>query len=210
MTFSVQKPMENPVEAGGEKKKSNGQKRRERRKRMNKKLKATSEEKETVKDQEVTTREVVSNDAEASEEVFEEDLETDELNPRTRLRVRSRRLVLSVGAGEAVARPSNPNKTIEQLDGVNELDKDESVDELERKDDGNIELTVNFDLTISALSFLDAFGSIEENLCNDEDESKILISNVPSRAVIDEKNEGNTLYTLEIKSCQRKDFFGKT
>ena len=53
-----------------------------------------------------------------------------------------------------------------------------------KKDDGNIELTVNFDLTISALSFLDAFGSIEENLCNDEDESKILISNVPSRAVI--------------------------
>ena len=114
MTLSIQKPMENPVEAGEEKKKSNGQKRRERRKRMNKKLKATSEEKETVKDQEVTTREVVSNDTEASEEVFEEDLETDELNPRTRLRVRRRQLVLSVGAGDAVARPSNPNKTIEQ------------------------------------------------------------------------------------------------
>ena len=71
--------------------------RKEEIKRSKEKLKATSEEKETVKDQEVTTREVVSNDAEASEEVFEEDLETDELNPRTRLRVRSRRLVLSVG-----------------------------------------------------------------------------------------------------------------
>ena len=35
---------------------------------------------ETVKDQEVTTEEVVSNDAEASEEVFDEDLETLELD----------------------------------------------------------------------------------------------------------------------------------
>ena len=83
---------------------------------MNKKFKATSEEKETVKKEtvknlEVTTREVVSNDAEASGEVFEEDLETDELNPRTRLRVRSRRLVLSVGVGEAVARRGHPIQT---------------------------------------------------------------------------------------------------
>ena len=53
----------------------------------------------------------MSNDAEASEEVFEEDLETDELSPRTRLRVRSRRLVLSVGVGEAVARRGHPIQT---------------------------------------------------------------------------------------------------
>ena len=34
-----------------------------------------------------------------------------------RLRVRSRRLLLSIGAGEAVKKPSNPTQ-IEQVDGV--------------------------------------------------------------------------------------------
>ena len=145
--------MENSIVVGGEKKKSQGQKRRERRKRMKEKLKATSEDNDTVletaEDQKVTTQEVVSNDAQASEEVFEEDLETDSIDPRTRLRVRSRRLVLSVGSGEAIARPSNP-KIIEQVDGVNEPDKDDSIDEVDKKDEENIETsaTVTFDLIL--------------------------------------------------------------
>ena len=159
---------------------------------------------ETVKDQEVTTPEVVSNDAEASEEVFEEDLVTDELNPRTRLRLRSRRLVLSVGAGEAVARPSNPNRTIDQLDGVTEREKDDAIDEVKKKDD---ELFITFDLTIRAFTFLDAFGSIEENLNLDEYGPKIpFIGEVPSRAIKDEKSEENTLYTLEIKVVNDETF----
>ena len=54
---------------------------------------------------------------------------------------------------------------------------------------------------------LDAFGSIEENLCNDKDESKIhFISEVPSKAVSDEQNKGNTLYSLEIRVVNEKTF----
>ena len=113
--------MENAIVAGGEKKKSQGQKRRERRKRMKEKLKSRKNvDEEMAKDQEVTTQEVLTTDAEASEEVFEEDLVSDEINPRSRLRVRvrSRRIGLRVG-GEAAdsARLSNPNKMIEQVDG---------------------------------------------------------------------------------------------
>ena len=155
-------------------------------------------------------QEDVSTDAEASEEVFIEDLETGDINPRTRLRVRSRQLVFSVGGGEAVARPSNPNKTIEQLDGVTEPDKDDSIDEVEKKDDGNKESTVSFDLTISAVTFLGAFGSIEENLCDDEDGAYFfVIAEVPSEAVRDEKNQKNTLFTLELRVVNDKTFLSK-
>ena len=135
---------------------------------------------EVAKDQKVTSQEVVSNDTEASEEVFNNDLETDETNPRTRLKIRSTRVVLSVGGGEAFDRPSNPNKIIEQLAGVNEPDKDldDTIDSVNDNDeieeiDGNIETTVSYDLTISAERFMDAFSSIEENLCNVEDSKKI-------------------------------------
>ena len=117
VNFSVQKPMENPVVAGGEKMKSQGQKRRERRKRRKEKLKSgENEDNEVAKYQEVTTQEVTT-DAEASEDVFEEDLVIDEINPRSRLRIRSRKVMLSVSGGEAVAsdRPSNPNKMIEHV-----------------------------------------------------------------------------------------------
>ena len=209
VNFSVQKPMENAIVAGGEKKKSQGQKRRERRKRMKDKLK--NEDKEKAKCQEVISQEVTT-DAEAYENVFEEDLEIKEINPRSRLR--SRKVVLSVGGGEAVAsaRPSNPNKIIEQVDGVNESDNDDSIEEVEKKDEENIESNLTFDLTISAVavSFLDAFGSIEENLCRDEDESKVLfISEVHSKAVNDETNDVNTLYTLKIRVVNDKMFLAK-
>ena len=66
------------------------------------------EENKTVVTQEVTNKEVVSIDDKNCEEVFEEDLVTDEPDPRTRLRVRSRRLVTSVGAGESIAKPRHP------------------------------------------------------------------------------------------------------
>ena len=99
VTFSVQKPIENPIVAGVENKKTQGQKRRERRKRLKEKVKqAQSDDTVTVEVQEVTAQEVVSTEAETSDEVFEEDLEVGENNPTRRLRVRSRRLVLSIGA----------------------------------------------------------------------------------------------------------------
>ena len=117
------------------------------------------------------------------------------------------------GGGEAVARdrPSNTNQIIEQVDGVNESENDDSIDEVEKKDDENFDESIlTFDLTISAVTFLDAFGSIEENLCADKDESKILfISEAPSKAARDERNEGNTLYTLEIRVVKDKTFLAK-
>ena len=59
VNFSVQKPMENAIVAGGEKKKSQGQKRIERRKRMKDKLK--NEDKEKAKCQEVISQEVTNH-----------------------------------------------------------------------------------------------------------------------------------------------------
>ena len=216
VSFSVQKPMENPIVAGRKEKKSQGQKRRERRKRMKDKLK--SEEKEQVKGQEVIIQEDVSTDAEASEEVFIEDLETGDINPRTRIRVRSRQLVLSVGGGEAVARPSNPDKIIEQLDGVNEVDKDESIDDGNEanetsEDDkiiGNNEATVTYDLTISAHQLVDAYCSIEDNLCHSKEDSENIpfISETPSSEVMDLDGE-NTLFTLEIQIINEESFLKK-
>ena len=96
VTFSVQKPMENSIVTCGEKKKSKGQNRTERRKIIKEKEKQVQkkgEENKTINAsfmvQEVTTKEVVSIDAGTSEEVFEEDLVTDEPNPRPRLRVKN-------------------------------------------------------------------------------------------------------------------------
>ena len=59
----------------------------------------------------IVIAEKVTTGAEASENVFEEDLEIDEINPRSRLRIRSRKVVLSVGGGEAVATARPPIKT---------------------------------------------------------------------------------------------------
>ena len=112
---------------------------------------------------------------------------------------------MSVGGGEAVARPSN--KTIDQLDGITEPAKEDSIGEVDKKDDETIESTVTFDLTISAVTFLDAFASIDENLSIDEYGDKIpFISEVPSREERDETNKGNTLYTLEIRVVNEKTF----
>ena len=80
---------------------------------MKEKLKKEKDEKELAETQEVTTPEEVSTDANASDEVFIDSLET---NPGSRLRLRSRRSVISVGESEAAPKPSNSNKTIEQLE----------------------------------------------------------------------------------------------
>jgi hypothetical protein len=133
VTFSVQKPINNSLVAGMEKTKSQGQKRRERRKRM--KEKAEKELAETH--QEATTPEEVSPDANTIDNVFTESLET--IHPESRLRLRSRKIVVSVGDGEAVNKPSNSNKTIEQLDGAIETDAAEDQREIEKEteDDEN-------------------------------------------------------------------------
>ena len=64
-------------------------------------------------------------------------------------------------------------------------------------------------LPLSAVTFLDAFGSIEENFCDDEDESNVIfIGDVPSKAERDEKNKENTLYTLELLDVYNTRYIG--
>ena len=74
----------------------------------------------------------MSTDADGSDEVFSETLET---NPGSRLRLRSRKVVLSIGEGEAGRKPSNSNKIIEQLDGVIETDEVEYQAEVKEYDE---------------------------------------------------------------------------
>ena len=155
VTFSVQKPLEDTIVAGSEKKKSQGQKRRERRKRMKEKRNRENEEKELAKAQEAICLEEVSTDASDSDdnEVFAESLETNPADPRSRLRLRSRKLVLSVG--EAVTRPSeNSNEQIEQLDGVTEADEAEDgmKDEGEATDE---EDPIGFNMLIISIQSAD-------------------------------------------------------
>ena len=54
---------------------------------------------------------------------------------------------------------------------------------------------------------LDAFCSIEENLCSAEDSPRI--SDIPSKEETDENNAGNTLFTMEIKVENDKEFLAK-
>ena len=182
---------------------------------MKERLKPSQDEVEDiVKVQEVTNQEDVST--EAIEDVFIENLETTEINPRTR--ARSTRIVSSVGGGEAVARPSNPDKIIEQLDGVNEVDKDESIDDGNEanetsEDDkiiGNNEATVTYDLTISAHQLVDAYCSIEDNLCHTKEDNENIpfISETPSSEVTEIDSE-NTLFTLEIQVNNEETFLKK-
>lgn len=65
---------------------------------MKEKLKKENNKEKLAKTKEVTSLEDVSTDATASDEVFSESLET---NPGYRLRLRSRKIVFSVGEGEA-------------------------------------------------------------------------------------------------------------
>ena len=54
---------------------------------------------------------------------------------------------------------------------------------------------------------LDAFCSIEENLCSAEDSPRI--SDIPSKEETDENNAGNTLFTMEIKVENDRNFLAK-
>ena len=89
------------------------------------------------------------------------------------------------------------------------MDKEVPEDVIEQID-GNAEATVTFDLTISALTLTDAFNSIEENLCTEEDNPKIpFISDVPSKEVRDEDNVDNTCFTLEVRFDNEKKFLAR-
>ena len=92
-------------------------------------------------------------------------------------------------------------KAAENLDG-----KEEVIEQI----DGNIESTVAYDLTISAVNLFDAFCSIEENLCSAEDSPKIpFISEIPSKEEVDINNAENTLFTLEVKFDNEKKFLAR-
>ena len=115
--------------------------------------------------------------------------------------------------------PSNP-KQIEQLDGVHEADKDDThekeVDEKNDEDDLidgqkiSSEPTITFDLTISSFKVLDAFGSIEENLCRTEEDfyNVPFISEKPSKEVFDQNSE-NYHFTFEVQIKNDETFLKK-
>lgn len=105
---------------------------------------------------------------------------------------------------------NNPRQIIcvmkEALENTNSQDE-EVIEQI----DGNIEsVPVTYDLTISAMTDLDAFCSIEENLCSAEDSPRIpFISDIPSEEETDENNPGNTLFTMEIKVENERNFLAK-
>ena len=56
----------------------------------------------------------------------------------------------------------------------------------------------------------DAFNSIEENLCTEEDNPKTpFISDVPNKEVRDEDNVDNTCFTLEVRFDNEKKFLAR-
>ena len=70
---------------------------------------------------------------------------------------------MSVVAGEAIAKPSNPNKTIEQVDGVIKVRKEESNEGEKKPNDGEDDIIFDtiYELTISSVTFDDAFCNSE-------------------------------------------------
>ena len=123
--------------------------------------------------------------------------------------MRSRRLILSIGAGEAVKKPSNPTQ-IEQVYGVIKEDKDDDEDDLIDGQKISSEPTITFDLTISSFKVLDAFGSIEENLCRTEEDfyNVPFISEKPSKEVCN-PNSDNHHFTIEVQIKNDETFLKK-
>ena len=78
--------------------------------------------------------------------------------------------------------------------------------------DGQIESTVttlNFDLTISAVQLLDAYCSIEDNLCYGDVDAKVLFISENPSSQVKETNSENTLFTLEIQVENDETFLAK-
>ena len=72
--------------------------------------------------------------------------------------------------------------------------------------------TVTFDLTISAVEVLDAFLSIEDNLCGGLEnaiEKVPFISEEPSIEERDTNSDNNTLFTLEVQVINEETFLEK-
>ena len=122
---------------------------------MKEKLNRETEDKDLAKAQEATILEEMSTDAAASDdhEVFTETLETNPTDPGSRVRLRSRKLVLSVG--EAVTKP--PDEQIEQLDGVTETDEDVMKFEEEETDEDDPN---GFNMLVISIQSADLGGKI--------------------------------------------------
>ena len=138
---------------------------------MNEKQKQ-SEDNGKVLAQEVTTQEVVSTDAETSEEVFEEDLVTDESNPRPRLysELGSEDLLQVLDQERLVTGHLIQNKLTAGLSHESDSNDTKENKVYENSDEESLEPTITFDSTIIAFKFLDAFGSNKENLCRTEED----------------------------------------
>ena len=72
------------------------------------------------------------------------------------------------------------------------------------------EPTLTFDLTISAVNHVDAYCSMEDNLCyGDEVDEKVLDIGDKQSSEVREVNTGNTLYTFPIKVVNEETFLQK-
>ena len=103
---------------------------------------------------------------------------------------KSRQLIQNI-EGSVIKRPII---AIEQIDGQME----------------SAEPTLTFDLTISAVNDVDAYCSMEDNLCyGDEVDEKVLDISDEQLSEVRELNTGNTLYTFAIKVVNEEIFLQK-
>ena len=86
-----------------------------------------------------------------------------------------------------------PIIAIEQIDGQMESD----------------EPTITIDLTISAVQVVDAYCSMEDNLCYGEVDKKVLFIGDETSSEIKEANSDNTLFTFEIQVENEETFLVK-
>ena len=118
--------------------------------------------------------------------------------------------ILAEASKDGKVLTENPRQIICVVKDSVEIDATDTIVEVIEQIDGNIDSTVTYDLTISAETFIDAFSSIEENLCSAEFDPKIpFISTVPSTTMNDDNNEDNRLYTIEVRFDNEKKFLSK-
>ena len=100
----------------------------------------------------------------------------------------------------------NPRQLICGVQSIATAREDGVIEQI----DGNTESKVTYDLMISAASDHEAFCSIEQNLCRGDDGDKVpFISEFPSKAVKDDDNDENMVFTMEIKIDNDLQFVAK-
>ena len=78
------------------------------------------------------------------------------------------------------------------------------------KSEDDLIIDTIYDLTISSVTFHDSYCSIEENLCTDGNDVMIeSISEDASKEEADPNEDGNTLFTIEIRVKSNAEFIDR-